>query len=88
MRRWLLRMFLALWILCLSGLTPLQAANPEGASPARYPALAYTTAIIILIMVVAIVAFPSRKETWDQRIERKRRRDARLTTPRASDDDR
>ena len=74
--------------MCLGGLTPLQAANPEGASPVRYPALAYTAAVIIIIIVLAIVAFPSRKETWDQRIERKRRRDARLTTPRASDDDR
>ena len=78
----------ALGIAFFSGLTPLQAAPPEGTSPTRYPALAYTAAIIITIIVGVIVAFPSRKETWDQRIERKRRREARLTTPRAPDDDR
>jgi hypothetical protein len=31
-------------------------------------------AILITLIVVAIVAFPSRKETWDQRAEKKRRR--------------
>ena len=56
--------------------TPRTAAPPpeEPARKARYPALAYVVAILITLIVVAIVAFPSRKETWDQRAEKKRRR--------------
>jgi hypothetical protein len=55
-----------------SGLNSLWAAD----SPikGRYPALAYVTAILIILIVVTIVAFPSRKETWDQRVEKRRGR--------------
>jgi hypothetical protein len=40
----------------------------------RYPALAYATAGLITLIVVTLVVFPSRKETWDQRPEKKLRR--------------
>ena len=70
--------------LCLSPLSIAQGPprTPRTAAPAseeptrkpRYPALAYAVAIFIILIVVAIVAFPSRKETWDQRAEKKRRR--------------
>jgi hypothetical protein len=40
----------------------------------RYPVLAYAVAIVITLIVVAIVAFPSRKETWDQRVQKRRAR--------------
>ena len=56
--------------------TPRMAAPApeEPARKARYPVLAYAVAVILILIVLAIVAFPSRKETWDQRAEKKRRR--------------
>ncbi len=50
-----------------------------GASPtdspgkARYPVLAHVTAGLIILIVVPIVAFPSRKEIWDQGVEKRKR---------------
>lgn len=50
-----------------------------GASPTdspgkpRYPAIAHVAAGLIILIVVPIVAFPSRKETWDQGVEIRRR---------------
>jgi hypothetical protein len=46
-------------------------ASPKGR---RYAALAYAAAGLITLIVVTIVAFPSRKEAWDQQLEKKPRR--------------
>jgi hypothetical protein len=46
-------------------------SSEEPPQKARYPALAYGLAILIMVIVITIVAFPSRKETWDQRIGNK-----------------
>jgi len=55
------------------------AATSSDASPKgrRYPALAYAAAGLIILIVVTIVAFPSRKEAWDQQLEKKPRRAGR-----------
>ncbi len=54
-------------------LSPAAAATPsDEISKDRYPALAYTVAGLITLVIVILVAFPSRKETWDQRMEKRR----------------
>jgi hypothetical protein len=69
--------------LCRSPARAVQDAVPRGkriVTPVseeplqkpRYPALAYAVAILIILIVVTLVAFPSRKETWDQRVGNKR----------------
>jgi hypothetical protein len=55
------------------GKRAVQAPSEEPVRKARYPALAYAAAGLVTLIVVTIVAFPSRKETWDQRAEKRRR---------------
>lgn len=87
MRRAILLSLISLAVVAALSMTPASTAQgpprtrptakstvEEPAQKARYPALAYAMAILIILIVVAIVAFPSRKETWDQRAEKKRRR--------------
>jgi hypothetical protein len=51
------------------------ATSSEASSKARrYPALAYAGAGLVTLIIVTIVAFPSRKETWDEQLEIKPRR--------------
>jgi hypothetical protein len=90
MRRFVLFSLIALTVGAESGLSPTwaQVGPPRGkrivappseepAHKARYPALAYAVAGLIMLIVVTIVAFPSRKETWDQRAEKRSRRNLR-----------
>ena len=61
-----------------------QESRPKGKTAAtssetsskgrRYPALAYAAAGLFTLIIVAIVAFPSRKETWDGQLAVKPRR--------------
>jgi hypothetical protein len=61
----------AFWVTLAFGLGPLWAADTP-AKP-RYPALAYVAAGLIILIVVTIVAFPSRKEIWEHGVEDRRR---------------
>ena len=83
MRRFLLFSLIVIAGLCLSptwaqgpprGKRAVAPSSEEPPHKARYPALAYAAAGLIALIVVTIVAFPSRKETWDQRAENRRRR--------------
>jgi hypothetical protein len=60
----------------LGGRPKSKTATSSEVSPKsrRYPALAYASAGLITLIVVTIVAFPSRKEAWDQGVEKKTRR--------------
>ncbi len=71
MRQFIIRGTAALLVTLGCCLGPLWAAD----SPAKphYPALAYVAAGLIILIVVTIVAFPSRKEIWDQGVEDRRR---------------
>jgi hypothetical protein len=72
MRQFMVQSLAAMLVAITSGVTSLWAA--DSATKGRYPALAYVAATLIILIVVAIVAFPSRKETWDQRVEKRRGR--------------
>jgi hypothetical protein len=72
MRRFMVRNVVAILVALTWGLNWVWAADSP--PKARYPALAYVAAVLIILIVVAIVAFPSRKETWDQRVEKRRGR--------------
>jgi hypothetical protein len=71
MRQFIIHSIAALFVILACCFGTLWAAD----SPAkpRYPALAYVAAGLIILIVVTIVAFPSRKETWDQGVEDRRR---------------
>ncbi|HEV2949662.1 MAG TPA: hypothetical protein VGX70_19960 [Gemmataceae bacterium] len=69
MRRFMVRSVVAILVALTWGLNSVWAADAP--PKARYPALAYVAAVLIILIVVAIVAFPSRKETWDQRVEKR-----------------
>jgi len=89
MRRFILFSLMALTVIVGLCLTPTSAQGPprgkRAVAPApeepthkgRYPALAYAGAGLITLIVVTIVAFPSRKETWDQRAENRHRREGK-----------
>jgi hypothetical protein len=72
MRQFIVQSLAAVLVATTSSVTSLWAA--DSAAKWRYPALAYVVAILIILIVVAIVAFPSRKETWYQRVEKRRGR--------------
>ena len=72
MRQFMIQSLAPLLAAITSSVSSLWAADAP--PKAHYPALAYTVAILIILVVVAIVAFPSRKETWDQRVEKRRGR--------------
>jgi hypothetical protein len=59
------------------GKRPAAPVSDEPAHKPRYPALAYAVAGLITLIIVAVVGFPSRKETWDQRAERRPRREGK-----------
>jgi hypothetical protein len=91
MRRFILFSLIALIVIAGLCLNPTWAQGPprgkravapsseEPAHKGRYPALAYAAAGLITLIVVTIVAFPSRKETWDQRAENRHRREGKRT---------
>jgi hypothetical protein len=66
------------FLLALSCFLNFAWAAPPSDSPqkARYPALAYVTAGFIALIIVGIVAFPSRKESWES-VQEKRPRGRR-----------
>jgi hypothetical protein len=67
MRPFIIRSMAALLVTLGCCIDPLWAS--DSTSKPRYPALAYVAAGLIILIVVTIVAFPSRKETWDQGVE-------------------
>lgn len=74
MRQFMIRGLASILLTLVYCLASARGQSPKDApSKPRYPALAHAVAVLIILIVGPIVAFPSRKETWDQAVEKPRR---------------
>jgi hypothetical protein len=74
MRQFLIRCGTALLTVFVFSLNYIWAASPSDTNPKTSPkAMAYFAAVVITLIVVSIVAFPSRKETWDSVADKRAR---------------